>query len=63
MSGLAGQGVLATLSKHDVAGIVAILIGIVVVVLGIMRRVAKLALLATGAAVVVLGILLVSRAI
>jgi hypothetical protein len=63
MSNFAGLGVLATLSKHDVAGIIAILIGAAVVALGILRRVARLALLAAGAVVVVIGILLLSRTI
>lgn len=63
MSGVTGQEVLATISKHDIAGIVAILIGVAVVGLGIMRAVARTALLAVGAIVVIVGILLVSRTI
>lgn len=63
MGNIASQGILATLSKHDVAGIVAILVGILVVGVGIIKAVARTALLAAGAVVVVVGILLVTRTI
>jgi hypothetical protein len=62
MSGsIGGQFVLATISKHDVGGIIAIVVGIVVLVFGLLRAAIRAALLAVSAVVVVIGILLLTR--
>ena len=54
---------LATISKHDIGGIIAILVGIAVLGLGLARAAIRTALLFLVAIVIVVGILLVTRAI
>jgi hypothetical protein len=56
-----GQFVLATISKHDIGGIIAILVGIAVLVFGLLRAAIRAAMLALGAVVVIIGILLLTR--
>jgi len=53
--------ILATVSKHDIAGIVVILVGVFVLGLGIMRAAIRTAMLFAGVIVLVIGILLVTR--
>jgi hypothetical protein len=56
-----GQSVLATISKHDIGGIIAIVVGVVVLVFGLLRAAIRAAMLAVSAVVVVIGILLLTR--
>jgi hypothetical protein len=56
-----GQLVLATISKHDVGGIIAILVGIAVLVFGLLRAAIRAAMLALSAVVVIIGVLLLTR--
>ena len=53
--------VLATVSKHDIAGIVAIVVGVIVVGLGLVRAALRTAMLTVGLIVVVVGILFFTR--
>ncbi len=53
--------VVATVSKHDIGGIIAIVIGIAVLVFGLMRAAIRAAMLVVGVVVVVIGILLLTR--
>jgi hypothetical protein len=55
--------VLATVSKHDIGGIIAIVVGIVVVVFGLMRAAIRAAMLVLGVVVVLIGVLLLTRTI
>jgi hypothetical protein len=62
MSGsIGGQFVLSTISKHDIGGIIAIVVGIAVLVFGLLRAAIRAAMLAVSAVVVVVGILLLTR--
>jgi hypothetical protein len=62
MSGsIGGQLVLATISKHDVGGIIAILVGVAVLVFGLLRAAIRFAMLAVSAVIVIIGILLLTR--
>jgi hypothetical protein len=62
MSGsIGGQFVLATISKHDIGGIIAIVVGVVVLVFGLLRAAIRAAMLAISAVVVIIGILLLTR--
>jgi hypothetical protein len=62
MSGsIDGQLVLAAISKHDVGGIIAILVGVVILVFGLLRAAIRAALLAVSAVVVIVGVLLLTR--
>jgi hypothetical protein len=56
-----GQFVLATISKHDIGGIIAIVAGVVVLAFGLLRAAIRTAMLALSAVVVVIGILLLTR--
>jgi hypothetical protein len=55
--------VLATVSKHDIGGIIAIVVGIVVVIFGLMRAAIRAAMLVLGVVVVLIGLLLLTRTI
>jgi hypothetical protein len=64
MSGsITNAAVLATVSKHAIAGIVAIVVGVAVVLLGLVKAAIRMAMLFVGVIVVVLGILLATRVI
>jgi hypothetical protein len=56
-----GQFVLATISKHDIGGIIAIVVGVVALAFGLVRAAIRAAMLAFGAVVVIIGILLLTR--
>jgi hypothetical protein len=60
---IAGELVVATISKHHISGIIAIIAGAVVVGIGVVRAALRVAMLAVGSVVVVIGILLFTRTI
>jgi hypothetical protein len=53
--------VVATISKHDVGGIIAIVVGLAVLVFGLMRAAIRAAMLVLGVVVVLVGVLLLTR--
>jgi hypothetical protein len=64
MVGVPGSAaVLGTVSKHAIAGVVAIVIGVLVVGFGLVRAAIRTAMLFIGVIVVVIGILLATRTI
>jgi hypothetical protein len=63
MSGSLNAAVLATVSKHAIGGIVAIVIGVLVVLFGLVKAAIRTAMLFIGVIVVVVGILLATRTI
>ena len=67
MHDLQSAVIVGTVSKHDVGGIIAIVVGVLIVVLGFAKVAAKTAMAflfpLAGIVVVVLGILLLTRAI
>jgi hypothetical protein len=67
MPDLQPAALIATVSKHDIGGIVAIVIGAIVIVLGVAKLAARTAMAfllpLVGVVVVVIGILLFTRTI
>jgi len=53
--------VVATVSKHAIGGIIALVIGAVVVAFGLMRAAIRAAMLVIGVIVVLVGVLLLTR--
>jgi hypothetical protein len=62
-----GAAVLATISKHDIAGIVGVIVGILLIVFSVFKIIAKAAgamiFLGVGAAAILVAILMFSRSI
>jgi type IV secretory pathway VirB2 component (pilin) len=54
---------LASISKHHLAGIIAVVVGVIVVGFGLLRSAMRVAFSVVGIVVVVLGILVFTRAI
>jgi hypothetical protein len=64
MSGsLNSAAVFATVSKHAIGGIVAIVVGVLAVLFGLVKTAIRTAMLFVGVVIVVLGILLATRTI
>jgi hypothetical protein len=57
------QFVVATISKHDIGGIIAIVLGVIVLAFGLLRAAIRTAMLVVAAVIVVVGVLLLTRAI
>lgn len=55
--------VLATVSKHAISGIIALVVGVIVLAYGLMRAAARAAMMFAGAIVIIIGILLLTRTI
>ncbi|HEY5272989.1 MAG TPA: hypothetical protein VIJ34_07115 [Acidimicrobiales bacterium] len=53
--------VVATISKHDIGGIIAIVVGLAVLVFGLMRAAIRAAMLVLSVVVVLIGVLLLTR--
>lgn len=53
--------VVATVSKHVVGGIIAIVVGLAVLVFGLMRAAVRTAMLVISVVVVLIGVLLLTR--
>ena len=55
--------VFAAISKHAIGGIIAIVVGVIAIGFGLLRTAMRAVMLFAGVAVVVIGVLLATRAI
>ena len=62
-SSLSSAALLGTVSKHATAGIIAIVIGALAFLLGLVKTAVRTVMLLVGVGVVVIGILLATRTI